>query len=368
MAASLNAQLKRAGVARVAVLEFASIQGDKTRLGGNIGAAGKLFAGVTETRLVKESGGRHQVVDRARVKEVLAEVKLQLTDLVDRQSLQRLRMIEPVDALITGTVFRAGPKVYVTVKALGVPGAVNRGMETGRVSVTPDLAALFGESYYLAPDVEGKPARPEQVVSEVSRKNRANPMADPLSAIPYGVAVLVDGKPLAFHRKGHDLFVPATPGKTYVIRLANRSDRTVAVALLVDGLSTVGQERVLPADARKWVVEPGKRVDIRGWQKTSQAASEFVFTPASESLAARRNFLDDVGLITAVFYAARKAGEGIGTRGLVGTGEGKRIRSRIKTVHLDYHKVPAAVLNVHYDLPKVVEKLPKVRVGAAGNH
>ncbi len=150
--------------------------------------------------------------------------------------------------------------------------------------------------------------------------------------------IVVDGKVRqpVFH--GKECYVSLRRGEVYAIRVRNQSDEMVRLRLLVDGLNTLPElqprkavtvepieekpqyhtaVRVSLDEARAWILDPGPPRIVQGFfSGTGEVApyNEFLVTDATDALAYRKGFTDQIGLITAAFYAPDKsAGRGIGT-------------------------------------------------------
>jgi hypothetical protein len=137
--------------------------------------------------------------------------------------------------------------------------------------------------------------------------------------------------------------------------------------LLVDGLSTMPErttdakgiaiERVAArmnlSDASYWILDPETFADprqkkewaIRGFFKQFKPQAiyhEFMVTDAGQSLAARQQFTDQVGLITAAFYQPLRGARGLGTtlgherRTRVETVGGYQIGDLLSVIHIRY--------------------------------
>lgn len=97
-------------------------------------------------------------------------------------------------------------------------------------------------------------------------------------------------------------------GDVYAVRLSNDEAFPVAVELLIDGLNTLAlHEKPAVRDGR-FIVEPGEKIEIRGWSKNNNegGANEFKVGSIKESVAVR-NLPDSrikVGMITATFARA----------------------------------------------------------------
>ncbi len=119
------------------------------------------------------------------------------------------------------------------------------------------------------------------------------------------VEIVVDGCALPEYRAYGTRYVEALKGKEYAIRLHNPFDVRVAVALSVDGLSTIDARRTTAAAARKWVIGPGETITISGWQTSMAQARRFFFTTEDRSYAQRLGQPENQGVISAVFFKER---------------------------------------------------------------
>lgn len=118
----------------------------------------------------------------------------------------------------------------------------------------------------------------------------------------FEIEVLVGGRPLDEINGRGKLYVMASEGAEYELRIRNPLPVRVAVALSVDGLSTIDARRSSGWDASKWVIEPYQTIHITGWQMSSARARKFYFTSERNSYAARLGRTADLGVISAVFY------------------------------------------------------------------
>ncbi len=194
------------------------------------------------------------------------------------------------------------------------------------------------------------------------------------------VEVLVDGRALPEYRAYGTRYVEALKGKEYAIRLHNPFDVRVAVALSVDGLSTIDARHTTAAAARKWVIGPHETITISGWQTSMAAARRFFFTTEDRSYARRLGQPDNQGVISAVFFrervpvravpvarddadndAARQravpAGAPAKAESLAGraaeeyaaTGIGEHTDHPVEVVRLDLEASPAATIDIRYE-------------------
>jgi len=121
------------------------------------------------------------------------------------------------------------------------------------------------------------------------------------------------------------------------------ADQLTMLRLLVDGLNTLPEkeadtkglvtyhwgQHVNLDTARAWVLDPreSKVFAVRGFTTKVGEAGEmrrFTITDAGQSLAARRNFTEQLGLITAAFYAPSG-----GARAPLGVEAGVQIQQKL---------------------------------------
>jgi len=119
------------------------------------------------------------------------------------------------------------------------------------------------------------------------------------------IDILVDGASRPQYAAHGAWYVEALKGRSYSIRITNPYPVRVAVALSVDGLNTIDARHTTPADARKWVIEPFGSVTISGWQTSMSDARRFEFTTEARSYGARLGRIEDLGIISAVFFRER---------------------------------------------------------------
>ncbi|HYH86143.1 MAG TPA: hypothetical protein VEX60_11865 [Pyrinomonadaceae bacterium] len=122
----------------------------------------------------------------------------------------------------------------------------------------------------------------------------------------FEVEVLVGGSPLEVLYGRGRRYVEAREGAEYEVLVRNPLPVRVAVALSVDGLSTIDARRSSSWDASKWVIEPYGTIRISGWQMSSSRARRFYFTTERDSYAAKLGRASDLGVITAVFYREQR--------------------------------------------------------------
>jgi hypothetical protein len=129
-----------------------------------------------------------------------------------------------------------------------------------------------------------------------------DPPALALGSGPCTIEILVDGRPVPEYTARGASYVEALAGREYSVRLTNRSDRRIAVALSVDGLNSIDAKTTTAADATKWVLGPYESITIDGWQTTAQTARKFFFTTEAHSYGSWLGKTRNLGVIAAAVF------------------------------------------------------------------
>jgi hypothetical protein len=116
-----------------------------------------------------------------------------------------------------------------------------------------------------------------------------------------------DGRPLAVHWHEGRAWVVGRPGDEYRVVVHNRGGEDLLAVVSVDGVNVLSGETA-SAGQGGYVVEPWRRVEIRGWRKSLDEVAAFYFTSLGDSYAARTGRAANVGVIgVALFRRARIA-------------------------------------------------------------
>jgi hypothetical protein len=209
------------------------------------------------------------------------------------------------------------------------------------------------------------------------RSQGAHPLLDP--EFKYRVRMYVVANPqeqdvnkrIVKERKpvfqGNDCFLPVRVGEVFELRIENDSRQTVLMRLLVDGLNTqlefekgietaiIGQ-RVNLDEAQHWELDP-KSPDatlignvptwaVRGFLEEKGLhgkVRQFTVVDGAQSLAARRQFTEQMGIITAAFYlppGGARGGLGVAPGGAlagkIGARKNESVGNLVAIVHLRY--------------------------------
>jgi hypothetical protein len=192
-----------------------------------------------------------------------------------------------------------------------------------------------------------------------------------------------------FKFQGNDCYLALSEGEEYQIRYKSSYPEDVFVRILVDGLNTLSQQQITVAkgayveaadpksdgeyvvaprvsleEARPWAIDKTNRgavltamgfYDVNGKTDTVR---RFQIVDADESAAARKNYTEQIGLITVAFYKAVEPPPSRGIR--IGTGMGNVEGTRVGR-YTD-GKVPGemiAVYNIRYMTPEMLKQIVK---------
>lgn len=370
-------------VKKVGVLEFVNDTKLGELLGADFGLLGRYCAEELERRLIEQGGERFSVVDRRQLQRALSEQGFNLEDLGSRAALQSLATkTGGMPVIAVGTLRnRAGRVMNILCKLVRTDSDELAGSAGGTAVLNESEWAMLGRSVQVKPEDRrpeytkpGQPVRPpeEQVFKRMDEKAEGpHPLLD--ANFPYRVKIMIASQERKPVFRDNQCFVPVRKGETYEIWVENPTGRIVLLRLLVDGLNTLPEKettkgvkttiigkRVNLAEARHWELDPadiqpalGPVWAIRGFVTETGVAGklrEFVVVDADESLAARRKFTDQVGLITAAFYAPA------GGERRVGTGLGKERDEEILKAHALTPGNLLGVVHIRYVEAEALEK------------
>jgi hypothetical protein len=120
--------------------------------------------------------------------------------------------------------------------------------------------------------------------------------------------------------RGNDYLVPVRKGEELAVHVWNNSQEPVYMRLLVDGLNTLPQKdfsqgvetlavapRVSLERARHWILDPQRKFVVGGFVTATGSQGKMRKFDAVDSEAARQEFTEQIGLITAAFYLPYRA-------------------------------------------------------------
>lgn len=283
-------RLKQARVKRVSLMDFPYTRDPEQA--PVVSTIGKYFPQEITAGLMAEPAGGFEIVERENIEKVLAEQKLQLSDLFDESTSVGLGRLSGVEALMLGSVTRLASDIRLFAKLVGVEDAKLLGSKSVRIKVDPDIKALLGENLAVAPRSKLLSDDEELLLNTLAYLFEAR-----ISA--------ADGKPAPLYLHQGRLYTEAGLGRPYHVLLHNKSDRDVGVALAIDGVNTIDRKITRPSAGAKWFVRKGAQGRIDGWYVSEKAVERFVFVEGGESLAASLGHTEEIGLLTAAFFDAR---------------------------------------------------------------
>ena len=163
------------------------------------------------------------------------------------------------------------------------------------------------------------------MIEKMDEKSKGpHPLLD--KSFPFRVDLMVAGKKreLVFDGANNNCYVPVSKGEVYSIQVENNSGSVVMMRLLVDGLNTLPEmekqtkgvyttltaNRVNLDEAAAWRLDPSpsRIYSIPGYfEATGDQGKyrQFEVVDAEQSTAARQKFTEQIGIITAAFYAPK---------------------------------------------------------------
>lgn len=326
---------------RIGVLEFLGITGGdndrQERWRGDYGALGRYCAERLERQLMDMAGSNYRVVDHKRLGEALAKSRFSTVDLASNSALSSLskNTVGGMPLLVEGKMSaRKGQRLKMEVRLVETIGDDALDSFGGVVALNESEWAMRGRSVEVHPeDHQPKSTLPGEkpssieatVIERIDERadSSPHPMLNP--KFPYRVSVRVKtpvgGQEQWRERqavfKGNDMIVQLRKGEVFGIFIENRTNESVVMRLLVDGLNTLPEkaqkglmveawgQRVNLDSARHWVIYGNTTPAVLGFVTQAELNGElreFQVADVSDSLAAQQNYTDQIGLVTAAFY------------------------------------------------------------------
>ena len=141
---------------------------------------------------------------------------------------------------------------------------------------------------------------------------------DPRVAGLIDVAVEVAGEPVPLYDAvdgSGRFYFQACEGRTYALRLSNRSHERLGAVVIVDGLNAISGEREeigRGRTGRLYVLAPWAEVEVRGWRTSLDHVRQFTFVDERSSYSARAGKANSrMGWVEVAVYRDR-AGANVG--------------------------------------------------------
>ena len=230
------------------------------------------------------------------------------------------RTVQP-DRFLTGLVSLSKDLRQTTVRvdAFDRDGKLDEGIVTFAIDTPPRVLAETGYSYLITPKsnpelfkgIRGSFKKSEiqktvvdqtiQYTSSQGNGGGATPPSIEKDA-PIKVAILINGAevPVA------DGAIPEPKeGDRLVFRLENVSDSVQGVVLKVNGENTIFREKFDGKDCYKWILKPGEKVLVAGFQKTPMLRDDFRIQTPEESQAGEVNYGPFAGTFQAMAFRGK---------------------------------------------------------------
>jgi hypothetical protein len=322
------------------------------------------------------------------VQSALKAQNFALKDLASEQALKDLsRAADNTPVIALGTLRnRVGRIVTVQCKLIRTDRDDLAGSAGGTAVLDESEWAMLGRSAAVDPDDRRpRPDDEERSVSDTVVQGLDRRSQGPLDEkFPYRVTIAVSGQAREAVMRGNDMFVPLSKGEVYEIWVEVKHDEPVMMRLLVDGLNTLPEkvrskavkveqtepsERYEPAqrvnlkEARAWLIDPkeSRVVAVSGFvselrDDDTGKYNEFRVVDAQDSLAARQQFTDQVGLITAAFYTRKAVTRG-SERSTIGTAPGRERVDKIVQVEGVEPGNLLGVVHLRYVEPETLKRI-----------
>src|SRR5262249_55187778 len=128
---------------------------------------------------------------------------------------------------------------------------------------------------------------------------------------PVAVSVSVSGRTAPLYQRadrGDRWYIEAREGANYTVTVRNLTGERVGFVISVDGLNAInGLRSHLGSDEPMYVLDPYEQTTVKGWRKSLDNVSKFVFVDEERSYAARTDQANgDLGWIRVVAFSEQR--------------------------------------------------------------
>jgi hypothetical protein len=334
VAEKLATEMQLQGLSRVGVPEFIADSRTGPQLGGSFGVLGRSCAVELGGRLALRSAEKFEVIEQDALEAALGEKQVSARSLV-RSAKDLTVGDKKVPALVLGTLrSRAGRAVTIDCRLIDSANETRLATAGGTALLNESEWAMVGHSIEVplpaapGPDNPVPPhlADPIPMCDQLARQ--PHPFRNP--GFPFSIKIMVKGKERTGEFFDNDYVVPLQKGEVYTLRVETKDDRVVFMRLLVDSLNTLPEpvrtkgakieaveqvqfqaaQSVNLTEAQAWQLDPkfSRVYEVRGFYSDVGAAGkyrEFVVSCAPESLSERSRYGEQLGILTAAFYAEK---------------------------------------------------------------
>jgi len=325
-------QLKKRGCTNVGVLKFLVRQGKDSALQDDAGDINHSLANQTQRALILANTEPEFGIIESPSAFV---VKSAMTDANHRTDEGRKAFfakkfelawsrdkVEPSSFLIGTATIDGGLKTMVVQFQMFKSDGKIEGLGTAMtVTPGPELLAQAGHSYTMPATrrkalVSGEKLAPEvqkEIVEEMKQSapvdttpEKLKPFA-PLADCPIKWVIQYNGKDVDV--TGNSIPTPKPKDKVTFI-LSNPTKEIYGVVLLVNGESTLYQEKSSPLSCRKWILEPNSETTIFGFQTSAKEALPFEVVAPEDARADSVRYGDHAGTFRMVVFLGTTTADG----------------------------------------------------------
>jgi hypothetical protein len=177
---------------------------------------------------------------------------------------------------------------------------------TSRGGFDPKSAVVLADKAAPTPDDKGD-----------ALQKKADEALELFKKSPVKLKVLYNGKPQEVRTDVGEAYsgnvllrvAPMEQGQKVTFELTNTSDDKYGVVLRINGRNTIFEQRQDPAACYKWILDPHKKIEVVGWQRTTAKADEFEVLSPSQSELEAVNYGDNAGTIDLILFKGEKKPE-----------------------------------------------------------
>jgi hypothetical protein len=227
------------------------------------------------------------------------------------------------DGFVVGTALPAKDRSTLTLKLHVFDKQGKQTDLTGEwaVDYDPELLGVAGETFVVPKKVRkavvsGEPLKKELVQKLVVETAVALVKAPPAEDAKPAANPALDDCPVKWEIRYNDKVQAVSGGRvaepdegdkvSFVLHNTSK-DETFGVVLLVNGESTLYQEKQAVARCRKWILEPGVETVVSGFQTGPDKAAEFKVVRPDDPDADGVRYSENLGLFRLVVFAGKLA-------------------------------------------------------------
>lgn len=173
---------------------------------------------------------------------------------------------------------------------------------------------------------------------------------------PFGFEILVDNRPIPIHEEDGMPFVNIPSGKSYALRVYNKSKIETAITISIDGLSVfdfseLRDDHGKPLYTYYILSATNSPSTYRGWHRDDHTVDSFKVTDYSRSAAAKANIQpgdSSIGTITIRFHSSWGANDQpppdeMTTKGGNATGFGASVQQKTQKVQRNIGRLRSSI-------------------------